>query len=212
MSSGTSTRAADHADDGSLETRFRGQATGRLQIAQFFIILALIAATAAIVMARRSAPENLILISVTIGAAGAVAFAFFRVIAPLTAPDGSIEPEPLHDRLRADLEREKMLTLRSIKELEFDRAMGKVSVEDFDDMAGRLRARAIGLMKQLDREGSAYESIIERDMAARAAKSARRAEKDRVDLPPARHVCTCGVQNDVDARFCKSCGSRLEAA
>src|SRR5690349_5211100 len=212
MSSGTSTRAADHADDGSLETRFRGQATGRLQIAQFFIILALIAATAAIVMARRSAPENLILISVTIGAAGAVAFAFFRGIAPLTAPDGSIEPEPLHDRLRADLEREKMLTLRSIKELEFDRAMGKVSVEDFDDMAGRLRARAIGLMKQLDREGSAYESIIERDVAARAAKSARRAEKDRVDLPPARHVCTCGVQNDVDARFCKSCGSRLEAA
>jgi ribosomal protein L9 len=105
-----------------------------------------------------------------------------------------------------------MLTLRSIKELEFDRAMGKVSVEDFDDMAGRLRARAIGLMKQLDREGSAYESIIERDVAARAAKSARRAENDSVELPPARHVCTCGVQNDVDARFCKSCGSRLEAA
>jgi hypothetical protein len=67
-------------------------------------------------------------------------------------------------------------------------------------------------MKQLDREGSAYESIIERDVAARAAKRARRTEKDPVDAPPARHVCTCGVQNDVDARFCKACGSRLEAA
>ena len=45
--------------------------------------------------------------------------------------------------MRAALEREKALVLRSIKELEFDRAMGKVSPKDFDEMAGRLRARAI---------------------------------------------------------------------
>ena len=35
------------------------------------------------------------------------------------------------ERTRAALEREKMLTLRAIKELEFDRAMGKMSEEDF---------------------------------------------------------------------------------
>jgi hypothetical protein len=215
MSSGISTRAAEHADDAenSLDTvlRTRRHATGRLQVAQFFVILALIAATAAVVVARQSAPEHLILISVTIGAAGAVAFALYRVIVPLTATDAAIEPEPLHDRLRADLEREKMLTLRSIKELEFDRAMGKVSPQDFDDMAARLRARAIGLMKQLDREGSAYEALIERDVAARVAKSVRRAEKETVK-PSARHTCACGVRNDPDARFCKACGSKLEAA
>jgi ribosomal protein L9 len=209
MSSGTSTRAAEHADDA--ESSLVRHSTGRLQIAQFFIILALIAATAAVVMARRSAPENLILISVTIGGAAAVAFAFYRVIVPLAEPAGAVEPERLHDRLRADLEREKMLTLRSIKELEFDRAMGKVSAEDFDEMSARLRARAIGLMKQLDDEGSAYESIIERDVAARLRERVRSAEKDAVKVPSGRQVCTCGVQNDVDARFCKSCGSKLEA-
>ena len=56
----------------------------------------------------------------------------------------------LTESMRAVLEREKMLVLRSIKELEFDRAMGKVSAADFDEMAGRLRARALSLMKQLD--------------------------------------------------------------
>ena len=40
--------------------------------------------------------------------------------------------------------------LRSIKELEFDFAMKKVAQADFDEMSARLRARAIGLMRQLD--------------------------------------------------------------
>ena len=44
-------------------------------------------------------------------------------------------------RARAALEREKTLVLRSIKELEFDHAMGKVSDEDFAEMA-RPPARA----------------------------------------------------------------------
>ena len=50
----------------------------------------------------------------------------------------------LGGRTRAALEREKTLVLRSIKELEFDRAMGKVSEKDFAEMSARLRARAAG--------------------------------------------------------------------
>ena len=50
-------------------------------------------------------------------------------------------------RTRVALEREKMLALRTIKELEFDRAMGKLSDEDFREMSGRLRARAARLMQ-----------------------------------------------------------------
>ena len=45
-------------------------------------------------------------------------------------------------RTRAALEREKMLSLRAIKELEFDKAMGKVSDDDFREMSGPLRSRA----------------------------------------------------------------------
>src|SRR5881392_1566176 len=136
MSSATSTDglSAKPMDDG-------------FRVSHFFVLLALIAATVAVVMARPAAPENLILISLTIGAAGVAAIAFYRAIAPLVDPRAEEERQPVNARLRADLEREKALTLRSIKELEFDRAMGKVSQQDFDQMGDRLRARAMGIMK-----------------------------------------------------------------
>ena len=43
-----------------------------------------------------------------------------------------------------------MLVLRSIKELEFDRAMGKVARRGLRGDVGRLRARAVRLMQQLE--------------------------------------------------------------
>src|SRR3982750_2603285 len=137
------------------------------QATHCFVLLSLLAATVAVVMARPNAPENLILISLTIGAAGLAAFCFYKMLAPLVAPQADMDRQPLSVRMRADLEREKALTLRSIKELEFDRAMGKVSPQDFDDMAGRLRARALGIMKQLDAGSAAYRELIEKELARR---------------------------------------------
>jgi hypothetical protein len=165
----------------------------------FFVLLSLVAATVAVLVSRRSAPEHLVLISLAIGAAGAAAFACYRTIAPLTSPAPDTAPQPLSESLRADLEREKALTLRSIKELEFDRAMGKLSQQDFDEMARRLRARAMGIMKQLD-DGADYRAVIERDLA------------DRMKKAGTAGACACGTRNDADARFCNSCGARLEAA
>jgi membrane protease subunit (stomatin/prohibitin family) len=122
------------------------------------------------------------------------------------------------ERARAALEREKALVLRSIKELEFDRAMGKVSPADFDEMAGRLRARAITLMKQVDAGGSGYRELIERELQqrlkARAAGPASAAppaaEPSTVSADNASRNCAaCETVNDHDAAFCKRCGSAL---
>jgi hypothetical protein len=198
------------------------------QVSHFFVLLSLLAATVAVVMARPSAPEHLILISLTIGAAGLAALCFYRVLAPLVAPHADVERQPLSERMRADLEREKALTLRSIKELEFDRAMGKVSPQDFDEMAGRLRARAIGIMKQLDAGSSAYRALIEKELAARMGNKVARgtpdltASAERFGAPAVpsgeggkvgptgpEGLCACGTANDSDARFCKSCGAKL---
>src|SRR5436190_8408116 len=115
----------------------------------FFVLASLGASTVAVILSRQSTPEHLIIISLTIGAARAAAAAVYRTIVPLTVRDTSSLGERPSDRARAALEREKTLVLRSIKELEFDRAMGKVSEKDFEEMAGRLRARAINLRKQL---------------------------------------------------------------
>jgi hypothetical protein len=182
-------------------------------VTHFFVLGSLLAATVAVVMARPSAPEHLILISLTIGAAGLAALCFYRAVAPLVAPRADLERQPLSERARADLEREKALTLRSIKELEFDRAMGKVSAQDFDEMAGRLRARAVGIMKQLDAGTSAYRALIEKELAARVGKaSGSRVADPEVGSAAAPGLCGCGTSNDADARFCKACGTKLESA
>jgi hypothetical protein len=185
------------------------------QVSHFFILLSLLAATVAVVMARPSAPEHLILISLTIGAAGVTGLCLYRTLAPLVAPHTDLDRQPLSERTRQDLEREKALTLRSIKELEFDRAMAKVSPQDFDEMAGRLRARAIGIMKQLDAGTSAYRDLIEKELVARTGKPLPPPPGVKVAHIPvaaAGVTCACGIVNDADARFCKSCGAKLTVA
>jgi hypothetical protein len=181
----------------------------------FFVLVSLAASTVAVLMSRRSSPEHLIFLSFTIGAAGVAAAAFYRMLAPLALRDESLLTERPSERALAALEREKALVLRSIKELEFDRAMGKVSPRDFDEMAGRLRARALMLMKQIDAGGSGYREMIERELQARLKKSdARRAGSSGPASSEHRALRTCvscGTTNDHDAAFCKRCGKSLAA-
>ena len=133
-----------------------------LQPWHFFVLVSLVAATAAVVLAREARPEHLVLISLTIGAAGFAGAALYRTLAPLVGAEARPVAEGLSESMRAVLEREKMLVLRSIKDLEFDRAMGKLSEKDFEEMGARLRARAMSLMRQLD-AGSGYRELIERE-------------------------------------------------
>lgn len=185
----------------------RPEPDGTFQVWHFFVLLSLLAATAAVVMTRQGRPELLVLVSLTIGAAGAAGIAFYRTLAPLTATGAESLTEPISVGLRTYLEREKALTLRTIKELEFDRAMGKVSSQDFDEMAGRLRARALGIMKQLDTDRSLYRAVIEKELAARLGPAGGHPTIVRAGV-----TCACGTQNDDDARFCKTCGARLRTA
>jgi hypothetical protein len=179
----------------------------------FFVLTSILLATVAVVLARQSAPEHLILISFTIAAAGAAAGAFYRMLAPLTAPVVLRLGEPVSERMRSALEREKALVLRSIKELEFDRGMGKVSDKDFEEMAGRLRSRAMSLMKQLDLGSAGYADVIEQELRRRGASRAG-ATGDPGARAGSRALpaCACGTANDPDAVFCKACGTRLARA
>lgn len=175
----------------------------------FFLLASLVLATVAVMLSRQATPEHLVLVSLTIIAAGLAAAGFYRMLAPLAVADQTIFSEPLTERGRAVLEREKALVLRSIKEIEFDKAMGKISSKDFDEMAAKLRTRAIALIKQLDEGSSGYHEVIERELSARLAKSVR-PTAPAAPAAPAVGVCkACGVVNDDDARFCKGCGGAL---
>jgi hypothetical protein len=194
---------------------------------QFFTLGALISATAAVFIVRGTSPENVILVCLGIFAAALVALAALRTLRPLVSDD-FYRPEMVGSHTRAALEREKNLLLRSIKELEFDSAMGKVAAGDYDEMVGRLRSRAVRLLQQLDTAGSGYRELIERELASRLVKAgaAPLAEADEsaaesVSEPDqavmrergdvAGKCAACSTSNDADARFCKGCGTKLLA-
>jgi hypothetical protein len=174
-----------------------------LQPWQFFLLGGMLAATATVIVATGQSPANIIILSLTVVSVSFVGLGAYRILLPLVS-EQPIVPMTIGGRTRVALEREKALVLRSLKELEFDFAMGKMSKADFDEMSGRLRGRALGLMKQLD-AGGGYKEQIAKEVAERLSKNVP------VPAPPeATGVCgACETQNDPDAKFCKNCGAKL---
>jgi len=183
-----------------------------LQPWQLFTLAGLAGATAVVFATREAGPAGVILLSITVGAAAWVGLAAWRTLAPLFGFHTSHVTEVVGGRTRAALEREKVLVLRAIKDLEFDRAMGKVSEKDFAEMSGRLRLRAATLIRQLDR-GAGYREEIERELAKRVGTVNRTPTfSSSATTTAGAKRCACGSTNDIDARFCKNCGARLVAA
>jgi hypothetical protein len=171
---------------------------------QFFVLAALGCATAALFASRGQGVTAVVLLTLLMGATALVGLAVLRTLRPLVTPEED-RTSMFGQRTRVALEREKMLALRSIKELEFDRAMGKLSDADWSEMSGRLRARASRLMRQLD-TGSGYREQIERDLAKRLGQT----PPSSAAAPTATPGCpSCATANDPDARFCKACGYKL---
>src|SRR5688572_13754569 len=142
-----------------------------LQPWQLFTLAGLLGATVVVFFSRGQSPAAIILLSCAVFAAAYIGVTALRAVLPLAGTVRDASPELLGDRTRAALEREKLLVLRSIKELEFDRGMGKVSEKDFAEMSARLRARASRLMRQLD-AGSLYREQIEKDVQKRLGPAA----------------------------------------
>jgi len=184
---------------------------GGLRPWQFFVLAALGCATVLTWIARGRGVPAVVLLTLLMGTVALVGLAAYRMLGPLfsTTVDRTVM---FGSRTRAALEREKVLTLRAIKDLEFDRAMKKVSDEDFKEMSVPLRARAARLIRQLE-AGAGYRERIERDLAKRRGDRLEPPTKRAVALDAgasASRACAgCATTNDLDARFCKACGARL---
>ncbi len=179
MSSGTSTERP-------------AAAPGSLQPSHFYLIASMVAATAAVMTSRNTHPLALLLLSGAALSAGLIGLALHRSVVGFFSL-GTRSAAPPSERMVEMLQREKALVLRSIKELEFDHAMGKISDADFKDIGGRLRTRALALMQDIERAAQVKEA---------ATRATTRVVTDS--------TCdACGKTNDDDARFCKHCGARL---
>lgn len=183
--------------------------TGGLRPGHLLALGTVAVTAAAVIMAQDRGAVGMVAAAVVAASTGLVAAALHRTLVPLTGAEPADQPDMLAGRTRAALEREKMLVLRSIKEIEFDHAMRKISVTDYQEVLTRLRARAAGLMRQLD-GAAGYRALIERDLARTLGDPAPAAPAAAPPGTPLPHACAaCGVVNDADARFCKACGHAL---
>ena len=150
------------------------------------------------------------------------AYALWRVVDPLTRDEmRAITEQRAPHRIR-ELEREKQVVLKAIKEIELDYQMRKIGETDYRELVERYRARALRVMGELA-AGDDYRALIERELKGRLAAirasddPARQGQvestRSAASSPPPAGVCAaCSTVNDADARFCKRCGVALAPA
>ena len=120
----------------------------------------------------------------------AIVLNLWRTGASVAAPEPDEDTWGLPIGARGELEKEKRSLLKAIKEAEFDREMGKLSQADADAMIRTYRARAIEVIKELERldegEAGSVRERIEREVQARLevdAEAARAAGKKKDKKP-----------------------------
>ena len=137
------------------------------------------------------------------------AAALWRMIDPLARPESASAATTAQGRgVLRELEREKQLVLKAIKEIEFDYQMRKIAERDYREMVERYRTRAMRLMSELD-AGDDYRTLIERELAMRLKLEVGKPAPGAAPTP--RACPACSTVNDEDAQFCKKCGVKLSA-
>jgi hypothetical protein len=113
----------------------------------------------------------------------------------------------------------KRRVLRALKDLEGERAIGKIDESDYEEIARSYREEAKELMREMDR--NAAPALAEAERVAREYLLAQGLGSiDEVAPPPTRDAkprervaCPgCATSNEPDAAFCKKCGTALTKA
>ena len=128
--------------------------------------------------------------------------------------------EEIQGGRRGELEREKKLLLKAIKEVEFDRDMNKIDDADAKVAITRYRVRALEIIALLDDRDRPIAQRIDEELKKRLARTPEKApEKAPEPAPEAAPAAAraapkcdgCGLENDADATFCKRCGKKVAA-
>jgi hypothetical protein len=136
------------------------------------------------------------------------------VLDPLVRPY-AIRPEPPSSEPEDDpLEQRKELALAALKEIEFDRATGKLDDADYERMKAKYTAEALEAIREVD--AAAAPASVEPAMAQMLAGTgaggdaaeALVAAKRRAGK--GRRFCTdCGAELEGAGKFCVECGYRM---
>jgi hypothetical protein len=122
-----------------------------------------------------------------------------------------------------DLAERKRRVLLSLKDLESERALGKIDEADYQDLVAKYRDEAKTVMREMDRQADPTRGEAERvarEFLARHGYGRPPAENGDARVPaptaspqPDRVECrACQTSNEIDAAFCKQCGAPMKRA
>ena len=133
-------------------------------------------------------------------AAGAVCFVLRPIFRPGMAESGNREPGDVGEGEDPDDDLSpRAVALRALKEIEFDRATGKLSDADYDALKGKYTAEALAALRAEAGERGAGSGPFR----------VRPAPRSPLPVP----ACpTHGPRPESDAAFCSECGRRLATA
>jgi cytochrome c-type biogenesis protein CcmI len=113
------------------------------------------------------------------------------------------EANPVTGREAAQREHEHALAVQALRELEFDKAMGKLEDDDYRALRHRLEVRALAGMGEPQESPSAEESAAEvpdewQPIVLRAVS--------------VNFCAQCGMKVDLGHKFCPNCGTARAGA
>jgi zinc-ribbon domain len=162
-------------------------------------------------------PALLVLASGALLGAIALVWASIRTLsgdAPLSV---GLELAATRQVVGDDLAEQKRRILRALKDVEGERALGRIDDADYEELVARYRDEAKTVMRELDRQVAPMREEAERKATQYLARHGFRSAETLADNPEPkgetrvdRLACPkCGASNEDDASFCKACGGAM---
>jgi ribosomal protein L40E len=133
--------------------------------------------------------------------------------------DAPLSPELEELDMRAQgndpLTSRKKMLLRALKDLENERAIGKIEPEDYEPIAAQYRAELKAVLTKIDESLAPTRALAEEAAKKFLAKAKLEAkdEESKPEVDEERVACPkCEAKNEPDAKFCKECATKLIAA
>ena len=158
-------------------------------------------------------------------AAGATYYVLLPILRPdPRAPSGKVQAVVDEGDDPDDDWSPQTVALRALKEIEFDRATGKLADADYEALKAKYTAEALEAMRA--EQGAGSREQVKGKAAPRSPRPAPscpehgpRPEKDAIfcsdcgrRLGSAPAYCTrCGTELEQGARYCERCGARVAA-
>lgn len=144
---------------------------------------------------------------------------FWESLRTLVDPAVAVEDDEDEDERLASIEARKNAALRALKDIAFERSIGRLAEDDYQALEARYRAEARDAMAAVDEGVGPWREKAEALVAEAERRGSGKAPEPAEETTPAadapaaptRHACPkCEAANDDDATFCKKCGARMK--